>query len=184
MNETLRSVFYDGVWTPAKMEPHTIFVSQGDYPIKGLHFILEALPLIIKTFPDTHLYVAGVSIIGNVGRDKYIKKKYPAFLTVPAYGAYLRRLIRKNGLTGHVTMLGKLNAVKMKEQLLKCNVYCCPSIMENSPNSMCEAMLLGTPVVAAKVGGVASLLSDGEEGILFPAGKVDELAEGELVHAH
>ena len=62
--------------------------------------------------------------------------------------------------------------------MLKANVFCCPSVLENSPNAMCEAMLLGTPVVAAKVGGVPSLITDGEEGILFPSGKVDELAEG------
>ena len=39
-------------------------------------------------------------------------------------------------------------------------------------------MLLGLPCVAAKVGGVPDLLSDGEDGILFPGGKTDELAEG------
>ena len=39
-------------------------------------------------------------------------------------------------------------------------------------------MLLGMPVVAAKVGGIGDLVLDGEEGILFPGGKYDELAEG------
>jgi glycosyltransferase involved in cell wall biosynthesis len=39
-------------------------------------------------------------------------------------------------------------------------------------------MLLGVPVVAAKVGGIGDMVSDGEEGILFPAGRVTGLAEG------
>ncbi|MBR2123416.1 MAG: glycosyltransferase family 4 protein [Lachnospiraceae bacterium] len=178
MNETLRSVFYSGAWSPDKMEPHTIFVSQGDYPLKGLHFVLLAMPEILKSFPDAHLYVAGTSIIGNVGSDRHVKRKYPAALSVSGYGAYLRKIIRKEHLSKHVTMLGRLSGSRMKEQMLKANVFCCPSVLENSPNAMCEAMLLGTPVVAAKVGGVPSLITDGEEGILFPSGKVDELAEG------
>ena len=177
MNETLRSAFYEGSWDPQTMVPHTVFVSQGDYPLKGLHFMLLAMPEILESFPDAHLYVAGDSLIGNVGRDRNIRRRYPLALSITEYGAYLRRIIRKEHLTGHVTMLGRLSAEEMKEQFLKANVYCCPSVLENSPNSMCEAMLLGTPVVAAKVGGVPSLISDGDEGILFPAGRVDELAE-------
>ncbi len=177
MNETLRSAFYEGSWDPKTMVPHTVFVSQGDYPLKGLHFMLLAMPEILESFPDAHLYVAGDSLIGNVGRDRNIRRRYPLALSITEYGAYLRRIIRKEHLTGHVTMLGRLSAEEMKEQFLKANAYCCPSVLENSPNSMCEAMLLGTPVVAAKVGGVPSLISDGDEGILFPAGRVDELAE-------
>ena len=104
--------------------------------------------------------------------------KYPLALKITAYGKYLRKLIRKYRLQDKVTMLGRLTAQQMKERYLKSNVFVCPSIMENSPNSVCEAMLLGMPVVSAKVGGVPDLISDGEEGILFPGGKVDELAEG------
>ena len=47
-------------------------------------------------------------------------------------------------------------------------MYVLPSTIENSPNSMGEAMLLGVPVVAASVGGVADLLRHGEEGLLYP----------------
>lgn len=39
-------------------------------------------------------------------------------------------------------------------------------------------MLLGMPVVAAKVGGIGDLIDDGHEGILFPGGRYMELAEG------
>ena len=178
MNETLRSNFYTGEWDSSRIEEHSIFISQGDYPLKGFHYMLQAMPMILEKFPDARLYVAGNSIIGNIGGVLREKKKYPLPLWITSYGLYLRWLIRHYRLQGHVIMLGKLSADQMKEQYLKSNVFVCPSIMENSPNSLCEAMLLGMPVVAAKVGGIGDLVLDGEEGILFPGGKADELAEG------
>ena len=175
MNETMRSTFYRGMWTPEKAEPHRIFLSQGDYPLKGFHYMLQAMPAILDVFPDTQLYVAGNSIITE---GPGIRKSWLRPLWITSYGRYLRKLIRDNYLGAHVNMLGVLNADEMKQQYLKANVFVCPSTRENSPNSLCEAMLLGTPVVAAKVGGVPDFISDGEDGILFPAGKVDELSEG------
>ncbi len=178
MNETMRPEFYEGRWDPEKIEPHSIFISQGDYPLKGFHYMLEAMPYILEKFPDAHLYVAGNSIIGNVGGRLKTKKKVPMPFWITSYGQYLRELIQRNGLQGHVTMLGSLTAEEMKAQYLRSNVFVCPSIIENSPNSLCEAMMLGMPVVAAKVGGIGDLVEDGEEGILFPGGKYRELAEG------
>ncbi len=47
--------------------------------------------------------------------------------------------------------------------------YVHSSYIENSPNSLCEAQILGAPVLATHVGGISSLVKDGETGILFPA---------------
>lgn len=178
MNETLRETFYDGEWKYENIEPHSIFVSQGNYPLKGLHFMFQAMPAILEKFPDAHLYVGGDSLIGNVGGACTDRSKYPLPLRITAYGAYLKRLIRQGHLDGHVTMLGRMSAEQMKERYLKSHVYVCPSVLENSPNSLGEAMLLGMPAIAAKVGGIPDLLTDGEEGILFPSGRYMELAEG------
>jgi glycosyltransferase involved in cell wall biosynthesis len=178
MNETMRPDFYTDEWNIDNVEPYSIFISQGDYPLKGFHYMLEAMPAVLDKFPEAHLYVAGNSIIGDVGGAITKKRKYPEPLWITSYGMYLKKLIRRNHLKGHVTMLGKLDAAGMKERFLRSHVFVCPSIMENSPNSLCEAMLLGMPVVAAKVGGIGDLVIDGEEGILFPGGKYDELAEG------
>lgn len=41
-----------------------------------------------------------------------------------------------------------------------------PSHIDNSPNSVCEAQVLGLPVIATEVGGVASLIQHGETGLL------------------
>ena len=174
MNETMRPCFYEGKWDAEKAQPHSIFLSQGDYPLKGFHFMLEAMPAILEKYPDAHLYVAGNNIIGKGN------SKYPYFLRASAYGKYIKRLIRKNKLKKSVTMVGSLDAEEMKERFLKSSVFVCPSIVENSPNSVGEAMLLGVPVVAAETGGIPSMLISSKEGILFEKGNSSKLAESIL----
>ena len=50
MNESLRPEFYGPVWDPEACEPHSIFLSQGDYPLKGLHYMLRALRIILAVY--------------------------------------------------------------------------------------------------------------------------------------
>ena len=65
----------------------------------------------------------------------------------------------------------------MKQQYLNCHTFVCASSLENSPNSVGEAMLLGTPVVASNTGGITSMVEHEKEGLLFEKGNVKELAE-------
>lgn len=180
MNETLRSPFYTGQWQKEQAEPGAIFVSQGDYPLKGLHYMLLAMPMIREHYPEAKIYVAGNSII----RDGDWKER----LKISAYGNYLKKLIKELDLQDRVSFLGKLSAEQMKEQYLKSSAYVCCSTVENSPNSLGEAMLLGVPCVAADVGGVSSLLIHGVDGILYQgfdakqAGELEEIA-GNLAKA-
>lgn len=159
MNETLRSSFYTGQWSLETCEPHAIFLSQGDYPIKGLHYMLLALPAIRKVFPDVKVYVAGNSITGEGGLAKRLK--------ISAYGNYLRGLIHRYKLRDQLCFLGRLDAEQMKERYLKSNLFVCCSSVENSPNSLGEAMLLGVPCVSADVGGISSIFDRGKDGILY-----------------
>lgn len=169
MNETMRSPFYSGKWEAEKCIPHSIFLSQGDYPLKGFHYVLQAMPEILESYPDACVYVAGSSIINYETLKDRIK--------ISSYGKYLRELIKAGKLEQHVVMLGKLTAQEMKEQFLKSSLYLCPSSLENSPNSLGEAMLLGVPAAAADVGGIKSLMEDEKEGLLYEAGNVDKLAQ-------
>ena len=159
LNETLRQNFYGTAWDGEKCVPHSIFVSQGDYPIKGLHYMLEAMPEILKKYPDARVFVAGNSLVGY----GTLKEK----LKISAYGKYLRRLICENRLQDKVVFPGRLNAEQMKEQYLRSSVFVCCSSVENSPNSLGEAMLLGMPCVSADVGGIPSIFTGGEDGILY-----------------
>ena len=169
LNETLRSVFYRDRWNKNNCQTHRIFLSQGDYPLKGFHYLLQAMPKILEQFPDAEVYVAGSNILRA--------ETWKDVLKLPAYGKYLKKLIRENHLEEKSHMLGRISAEEMKIQYLSCQVFVCPSVLENSPNSVGEAMLLGVPCVAANVGGIHNILTDGGDGFLYPPGDVDALAD-------
>lgn len=65
----------------------------------------------------------------------------------------------------------------MKRQFLDANVYVMPSAIENSPNSLCEAQMLGTPVVASYCGGTPTLLTEGETGYFYRYEEYEMLAQ-------
>ena len=172
MNETLRNEFYNDEWDIDKIERNSLFLSQGNYPIKGLHYVLDVLPDIVKVHEDTVLYVAGDVITANSSLKDKIK--------ISGYGKYLLRQIKKNKLEKHVKFIGRLHSDKMCARFLKTHVFLCPSAIENSPNSVGEAMLLGVPVVAANVGGIHNLLEDQKDGIMYPKGNKKQLKDAIL----
>lgn len=172
MNETMRSTFYEGSWDLRKCNRYEIFVSQADYPLKGFHYLLQAMPEIIKSCPEAHITVAGNSILGMGSLAGRLK--------IPAYGQYLRSLIGKYHLEKRIRVLGRLNEEEMKQAYLSSHVFLCPSAVENSPNSVAEAQLLGVPVVASRAGGIPSIVEDGVSGLLFEKGNAHELAQAVL----
>ena len=161
-NEILRNCFYEGTWDIADIQRHSIVISQAYYPIKGFHILIAALPFIKRKYPDVKVYVAGI--------DVFTEKETP-------YGKYICKMIKKLHLTDNIEFLGNLAEQKMKALLLKAHLMLMPSLIENSPNSIGEALLLGVPVVAAAVGGIPDLLSDGIEGFLYPAMNMEVLSQ-------
>ena len=168
-NETLREAFYEGHWNYESCAKHSVFASSCAYPIKGFHYLLEAFSQVVKAYPDATLSVTGSSFLA---RD--IKGK----LRQGNYEKYLASLTKKYHLEEKIIFLGHLSADQMKLAYLNANVFVLPSTLENSPNSLGEAMLLGVPCIAADVGGVRNLMHESSEGILYEPGDVQALAEG------
>ncbi len=160
-NESLRESFYHTRWDIRQCKPKTIFMSQGYYPIKGLHSMLEALRIIKVFYPEVCLQVAGINVIRQ---DTILDG-----MRLSSYGFYIRSLITKYDLSNNIVFTGELNEQAMSERMSKAHVFVCPSSIENSPNSLGEAMMLGVPCVASFVGGIPDLLTHNSEGFLYPA---------------
>jgi glycosyltransferase involved in cell wall biosynthesis len=60
--------------------------------------------------------------------------------------------------------------------LSSADIFVLPSLSEARPRSIIEAMLLGVPVVASNAGGIPSMIADGANGLLVPAGDIEGLA--------
>ena len=73
--------------------------------------------------------------------------------------------------------LGQLSEEQMIAEYIKAHVFVCPSAIENSPNSVGEAQLLGTPVVASYVGGTMDMVKDNETGFLYRFEEISLLAQ-------
>ncbi len=93
------------------------------------------------------------------------------------YGKYLNKLVKKLGIEDSILYTGPMNAEQMCNQYLKCNVFVCPSSIENSPNSVAEAQILGTPLVASYTGGTPDMISHGKDGYLYRFEEVEMLAD-------
>lgn len=164
-NEILRDVFYDGsLWNSNDCKKHSIFISQATYPIKGLHYILKALIIILREYPDTVLYIAGENIFQKKCRVRFID----SYMLMNTYERYLYNIVKKNNLMEHITFLGALSAEKMKEQYLQANVFVSASTIENESNSISEAKILGVPVVSSFVGGVTDRIMHKVDGFVYP----------------
>lgn len=153
VGETLRDSFYNAKWNYSKCRPFSIFVSQASYPIKGLHKLLEALPIVLRHYPNTRVRIAGLD-----------PTSLP-FYRITAYGKYLRRLMWEYALVNHVTFTGILSEKQMCEEFLKANVFVLCSAIENSPNSLGEAQLLEMPYIASYVGGVPELVGENTQSL-------------------
>ena len=155
IHEAMNPVYFTSEWN----DPQTnrlLFVG-GLSPWKGLPVLLEALSLVRRKQADVCL-----DVVGSGGPD---------------YTEELRRLCQRLDLTEAVNFLGQRTAEEIVQRQLRAQIFVLPSDNENSPNTLAEAMVIGMPVIATKVGGVPSMVEEGETGVLVPPRDAQLLAE-------
>ena len=169
-NESLRDEFYNSPkWQLHNKKDHSIFLSQASYPIKGLHQVLHAVYLLRNHYPNLQLRIAG----DDITRTDSITDK----LRLSGYGKYIKGLIKKYNLHSNIRFLGYLDSQAMAQEYLKSHIFICPSSIENSPNSLGEAQILGVPSIASYVGGVPDMINHGENGLLYRFEEIEMLAQ-------
>ena len=146
--ETIRPEFFavaDQPAPPRPARPQALFVG-GKQEIKGFTEMLQAFDL-IRQRVDMKLVIVGRLEAADVAA------------VAQQYG--LAHLGPDN-----VECRPFLEAAELATLCRECFCLLHPSYIDNSPNSVCEAQLMGLPVVASAVGGVGSLITEGETGLL------------------
>ena len=166
--ETLRDGFSGRSWALDSATRNSILMTQGSYPIKGLHVVLESLSWLRDEFPGVLLKVAGPD---PVGQDHW-----RASIRRSGYGRFIAGEIRRLRLNDNVLFLGPLSESSMVDSFLSSHVYLSASFMENESNSLSEARALGVPVIASYSGGMASRVEDSVDGRIYPAASPHLLA--------
>lgn len=90
------------------------------------------------------------------------------------YARTMHKIIEEKGIGG-VIFLRHVSQEKLVELLKGAIALVLPSVQENSPMTIAEAMATGVPVVSTRVGGVPEMVRHGETGFLYEAGNVPEL---------
>lgn len=90
--------------------------------------------------------------------------------------AEIEALIERYGLQGRVRITGWISSEQVRAEILAARALVLPSFAEGLPVVIMEAMALRRPVLTTYVAGIPELVRQGENGWLFPAGAVEELA--------
>jgi glycosyltransferase involved in cell wall biosynthesis len=88
----------------------------------------------------------------------------------------IARLVSRYGLENKIRITGWISSSQVRDEILAAQCMVLPSFAEGLPVVIMEAMALRRPVLTTYVAGIPELVKDGENGWLFPAGSVDELA--------
>lgn len=160
VDEVLREPFYEneGKWKYPNTHELRIISTLSNTVYKGLDVVLKTAQL-LKTQSDIQFKW---KIVGISPKDSIVR--------------FFERKLHINGEDVNVEYIGVQDAYKLCSNLLDCHVYVHPSYIDNSPNSICEAQLLGVPVIGTFVGGIPSLIKNGVTGLLVPANAPFETA--------
>jgi Glycosyl transferases group 1 len=115
---------------------------------KQLHHLVQAVPDLVRRWPDLHMDIAG---------------------TGPARDSLLAG-VRQLGLERAVTLPGRVSEQAKSDLLSRAWLTVAPSLAEGWGLTVLEANALGTPAVAYDVPGLRDAVRDGRTGWLVPPG--------------
>lgn len=150
--ELLREDFYQNAWNYNLTEEFKIITTTSNSLYKGLETIIRTAQILINIKDFQFSW----DIIGLSEKDTVVK--------------IIVSWLKVNLKDINIQLRGRLSPDKFIPKMLTSNVFCQVSHIENSPNSICEAMCLGMPIVATFAGGTDSMIENNKEGILVQDG--------------
>lgn len=152
VGEIMRQEFFDNQWHKTSFSnPLKIITTVSGGAYKGLDTIYQTANVLNQTNIKFEWNVIGVS-----------QGDWRATLS--------EKELRCSSNKLNIRLVGRKDAEEMINLMTNSDIFVQVSHIENSPNSLCEAMLLGMPIIATYAGGTASLIKNGEEGLLVQDG--------------
>ena len=139
------------------LAPH-IVVAQPRELLYDNSTALKAFSILRKTFPDARLTIAG-------SRPERTK---------------LEAIAKELGVTDAVVFAGQIDNEHMPMLYRDADIAINPSLADNMPISVLEALASGVPVVSTNVGGLPFLVEDGKTALLIPPSDPERMAEAML----
>jgi glycosyltransferase involved in cell wall biosynthesis len=139
--------------------PYSILLIGWIQHRKGQHIVLQALPRILKEFPQAKL-----SFVGKVVDS--------------SYKGSLDKYIVKHNLSGNVEFLGRVSDSELERIFSHAHILAVPEQWQNmSPVIVVEGMSREKVVVASRIGGIPEFIQDGKNGLLANPNTPEEFAQ-------
>jgi len=94
-----------------------------------------------------------------------------------AYFERVKACIGQNGLSNKVELLGHIDHGQLDKELARASVFLLPSLQENSPMAIAEAMAAGVPAVVANRCGMPYMIDEGKTGYLVDPESTEQIAD-------
>jgi glycosyltransferase involved in cell wall biosynthesis len=127
---------------------------------KGAEILLNALSRILDIDPRINITFAGETAM-NEG---------------PNYRNAIERKLSADERK-RVWFLGPINREALASLFCRSNIFLIPSLFDNAPNSLFEAMAARLPVIASDVGGINEIIRHEQNGLLFNPHSIDSLVK-------
>jgi len=133
---------------------------------KGHDMLLHAFARVLEQVPDAYLIIGG-------GSPKPKPRELGVF-------DMMKKIIAEHGMEERIRFAGYVPDNLMVPYYQHADLFVMPSLFEPFGMTTQEAMACGTPVIASKYGGIRSVITNGENGILTDPKNLDEFS-GEMV---
>jgi glycosyltransferase involved in cell wall biosynthesis len=158
VDEVLRPLFYQNYDnTVVEEEKITILSTLSPTIYKGIDVVLKAAKLL-----KNETSIAFEWKIVGLDNDDKLLKYFISNTDIQPESVGLQ-------------FLGKKSPEDLVALLGQASIFVHPSYIDNSPNSVCEAQMMGVPIIACNVGGLSSIIEHKETGVLVPSNGVFEI---------
>ncbi|MBX9949695.1 MAG: glycosyltransferase family 4 protein [Candidatus Obscuribacterales bacterium] len=141
----------------------TVFFAGRLEERKGIHYLVEAMPAVVKAVPNVRFICVGADTNAAPGGGSML--------------AWLKKRLAENNCLDKVTFIPHIPLMEMPNYVRSADLCVVPSLYDNAPFTCIEGLASGKPVVATTAGGMGEYALHNERGLIVPPRSAEALAD-------